>query len=223
MGCWDIFCSICGAPLNSNNEGCYKWLIDCIFLCMDGRVLKNMHEIACNISFREQNKKPDIKNEYLFYTGNSFDPFAKRNTGIAVHTDCWNYVKNKKKIELKFNNFPIKKDPHYSSPINIDKKYYGGIDKYYHQDFDYEGLYADNLHYMLISPLSKAQIPDRDKNRKRIDRIISKLELDKRYERPSPPTSASLYLENISLIGNDGNIWTVYNGKWKKDRPKLST
>lgn len=125
MGCWDVFCVLCGNSYTNydyiseldkvddklkvlqkkmNKET--KWLSSCVFLTLDNKIIHNCKELECNIRFGngkkdygQVSKSFDVDELVLF--------FDNENGGIFVHTDCWKYVYQTRNIKLKYGDLPI--------------------------------------------------------------------------------------------------------------------
>ncbi len=196
MGCWDIFCPLCGLSMNSGIDDSItvkyiqNWFFKCTLLLNTDEILHNAEEVSCNITFSVKGK------EYSLYN----------NDGIALHTDCWKLIKQKHNIELKYSNFPIPLYDKYDMYVFKKLKCYNQISKYWSQDFMFSNLLKDKNEYMLNSPLKD------EKNQKRVLTIFNKLKI--REGRNSPLISASFFKNNTILIGNNNNLWQVKNGKW---------
>ena len=196
MGCYDVFCSLCGLPLNAiQYKGIPKWMNKCTLLLNNNKNIHNTKEVACNIIFYK-NKK-----EY-----NSLLNYPK--SFIVIHTDCWKCIKKEKNIKLRYSDFPII-DKLYNTKdyklfnFNID---YKPISNYWYQYFDINNYIKDG--YNLRSPLTNKVLS------KFIVNIFNKLNI--KSDRVGPRVSATLYKENDILIGTDNKLWTINNKKWIK-------
>jgi hypothetical protein len=91
-----------------------------------------------------------------------------------IHTDCWNYIKNKYNKELKYSDLKMIQYDNYSvniqpmifniknekekmllfPPLNID---YGEIKHYWSKDYGFliDNIIKDNKEYLLYSPLAQ--------------------------------------------------------------------
>jgi hypothetical protein len=216
MGCWDIFCCICGnscRQLDNYNEDEFlkvmsskdlvkksKWLVKCTMLLQNNKVVHGCKEVGCNIEFESKNGKytaVDVDNTFP-YIGND------GNIGIFIHTNCWKYVKIKYKVELKYSNIPLALiNKRYKVPIK-----YGDITKYQGQDMDYIKMLDDNNTHMIIDPLKNDKM-----NNIRLNKIINQLKLKSTF-RPSPSMSATFNKTNDIRIGNNGKFWIIKNNKW---------
>jgi len=231
MGCWDIFCFICGntchGPFNNSKDYLHNennityinpakifgnktnWLNECTFLTANNEILHNAKEIQCNIYFYHNKKNyiHGISNLYYNTTMEQMD-----NYGLFVHTDCWKFVKNKYNIKLKYGDLFLKFKNKDNQILNLN---YGEIKKYWSQDFKFDELILDNNNYMCLSPLKNKE------NANRIIKIISQLKL--KSNRKSPTNSASFYSNKTIKVGNDKNFWIISNNKWIKMKGEILT
>jgi hypothetical protein len=239
MGCWDASCIICGAPPHNTDtvylydpktkeesETTYpyaeetEWLNACTLLLPDGQTLHDYHESACNIGFKSNKKlskkKSILINGLLQKTNIMQYPIA--DSGMWLHTDCWKYIQKYTGKGINYNNIPENlwiKSEYQGTIYGID---YDGIDKYVAQDFKFDEILKDNNHWLITSPLSNNAFAK--KNKTRINKILgqiklTKSEVNKRKNRPSPPISASLIPRMVYAIGNNGEVWITDSGKWK--------
>lgn len=233
MGCWDVFCVICGitchGPLDpgkcdKGDEDCEndknvfkkigtktKWLNKCTFLTANNKILHDAKEVSCNVDFVWKGKTYQHIGLYIDNTINGIIGMYE-NYGIFVHTDCWKFIKNEYDLELKYGYLFIDKTKfvkpvNYYKVINID---YGIVEKYWGQDFAFSKVVENNDEYICMSPLKNAE------NAKRIKKIINKLKLRGDKNRRSPSVSASFYKTDTIKIGNDDNFWKISKGKWIK-------
>lgn len=225
MGCWDIFCPICGLPLgynilNSIKQNGYDsyiksikydtWSNKCTILLLNETAKHGFIEIACNIIF--SNKKEEIMVDNTMSDSGKF--------GITVHTDCWKYASRILSRKLVLNDFDMKKvvkNHHYMFSYLKNKE----LSKYYGQDFDLESFCStpNNL-YLLYSPLNKSKLADL--NRSRIKANILILDKYKPKSRPSPIQSATIFKVGTQLKGGDGRIYIVKaNNKIKRWVPVI--
>ena len=198
MGCWDIYCSLCGLPLNTgefDNIKLPKWLRRCTLLLNNNKNVSNAKEVSCNVDFvTKNNSYYGVFRPYLF---------------IAIHTDCLKFINSEKKIKLRYSDFPINSKLYNqtnstkSFVFNID---YKPISKYWAQIFDIEQYIADG--HSLETPLKN------NRTSKFIINIFNKLKI--KTDRVGPRVSATLYDDNDLLIGSDNNIWCINKNKWTK-------
>ena len=221
MGCWDIFCCICGnscRQLDNYNEDEFlkvisskeykdlvkksKWLVKCTMLLQNNKVVHGCKEVGCNIDFESKNGKYtaiDVDNTFP-YIGND------GNIGIFIHTNCWKYIKYIYKIELKYSDMPLTLiNKRYKVPIK-----YGDIKKYQGQDMNYLKMLADNNIHMIIDPLKNDKM-----NNTRLKKIINQLKL-KTALRPGPSMSATFNKTGDIRMGNNGKFWIIKNNKWSE-------
>jgi len=222
MGCWDVYCNLCGNTCHEmfdSDDPDYdkikkaygkklKWLNKCTFLTINNEVIHNCKEVSCNTDFTNGKRyfraiTPCIENS-LFRE--HID-----NLGIFVHTDCWKFVKRTYNIKLQYGDFSIdrfkkQKKCNYTKYLNIN---YGDIEKYWGQEFDFVKAYRDKKDYLCESPLVCVNTGNRVKT------IFNSLKLRGR-DRGSPSVSATLFSKGVIKIGNDNNFWKIDNGKWVK-------
>jgi hypothetical protein len=82
MGCWDIYCFICGNParsLETMNQDT-KWMNKCTMLLVTNEIIHNCRETACNVEFTDSKG-----NMYV----HMYDDWDIVKHGIFIHTDCW--------------------------------------------------------------------------------------------------------------------------------------
>lgn len=234
MGCFDIFCVLCGCPPHDMSGWSYgsasespsrsdestiseneysdiiattEWMGYCTILLTDGRIIHDLWERACNIDF--ENADGD---EYTYYplTG-IYNVLEPTNVGIFIHSDCHKYAKKLLGIDLSFHHFPQHRFSEFGHAIDDVK--YGDIEDYWGQDLDFPGILNNNHEWMLISPLIKS------KNQQRIIKVLSqfkltKSEIKKRATRPSPVISATMVPNNACMLGQNNKIWKKSRGKW---------
>lgn len=218
MGCWNIYCVLCGNPCHSMiynefniNEKEFElfkkitdWLYKCTILTANNEIIHNCREISCNIDFVAPNKNKYIASldyKQLLYP-------STKNKGLFIHDDCWLYAKNKQGIQLNFGNFAGTKNLSYKQLSYKQLSYikYGEIESYWDQYFDYMSIIKDKKSWMCVSPLLS------DRNAKRIDHIIKQMKIKK--DRIGPALSASFYNSGIIKFGNNNNFWIINHGKW---------
>jgi hypothetical protein len=248
MGCWDVFCFICGNPCHSifdsyindikellkeEIQSSYssftkkkikkiqespniinslkelnkntKWMNKCTMLSVDDKVQHGFVEDACNIIFCKNNVciyhmgKWTADYDWSFYNDESY--------GFFIHTDCWNFIKQKYKIQLKFSDLP-KIGQNKKTWDNIFDINYGDIEKYWAQDFEFAELIIDNKNYLCSSPLNN------DKNIIQIKKNITALKLKNDPKRIGPLVSATFYNDNDIKLGKNNFFWINKNNKW---------
>ena len=225
MGCWDIYCPLCGLLLNgldlndifndSNlnikiviNNNVVKWLEKCTILLPNQKAKHNYVENECNICFI--NKK---NNKQIIISDKDDND---KSMGIVLHTDCWKYVKKVKKHQLIFDDFNFKKISKSQVWKNYLFKYlkYNVTKKYQNQFFDIKLLYKRPTDlYILYSPL-KNNVNSK-KNAKRINSNIKLLFKNKPKERKSPLQSSTIFKRGTIMKGCDGTDYIVKLSKNK--------
>jgi hypothetical protein len=210
MGCYDVFCIICGNPYHSvysNNikelkelKKQSKWMDKCSMLLINDQVIHNVTEVACNITFCNKSRKlcaEHIDKNINLLKNCSFMDDTKY--GIFIHTDCWKYIKKSYKIELKYSYLP--------KIININ---YGDIENYWEQEFNFQGILNDNKQYLCSSPLKN------DKNINQIKKNINSLKIKNDPNRVGPSISATFYDPGDIRIGKNKKFWIIRNNRWQE-------
>ena len=231
MGCYDIFCSICGIGVslglleNNYKEFCeltkidisekqfreyiskIKWIKNIYFMTATNKLIKNCKEInGNNVFYSSSDKKTYTSSPYIEMN------FWSENNGYFIHKDCYNFVKKNYNINLVFGDFFINftKKNYYS--LNQHYVNFGNIKKYWEQFFDYAQIIKDKNFWMVESPLVNT------KNASRIKKNIKQLKI--KSGRSGPSISASFYKNGDIKIGNDGYFWIIKNNKWMKINEK---
>ena len=239
MGCFDIYCLICGNPYH----GLYSHYIDYV----KEIILNKKKDIIYEAYLKNPNLIKDLKkmikdtlwmnNCTMLLTNNE----VKHNCEETSCNGLFSDIKNKnsythliqkynvcyyhkysiegvfihtdcyKYIKLKYN---IKLT--YSNLPLIDNKSfeyinYGEIENYWHQEFEFINICIDKKQYLCSSPLKN------DKNILKINKNINEMKISNKYIlRPSPPISATFYENNNIKVGNNGKLWIVKNSKWNE-------
>jgi hypothetical protein len=186
MGCFDIYCFICGNACRSSNWieffnesiqkkikmdiynkilNKMKWLNKCTMLLDNDKIVHNCEEINCNNVFEGKNKT-------YISSNNPKDGKTYDGIGIFLHTDCWYYVKNTYGIELTYSQLSIKLNK--LNKINIEPIKgikYRYIENYWGQDTRYDKMFLDRNIWMAYSPLYE------ERNKDRIKKIIIQLKI----------------------------------------------
>ena len=208
MGCWDIYCLLCGCPCHSNVDNNLKikkiisWFDKCTILTKNNKIIHKCKETTCSVDFKAPNN--DVYVTSLDNNDLIFDYPHVKNIGLFIHDDCWKYIKIKYKIELKYSDLAIIKNKNNTLPYVK----YNDIQKYWDQFFDYESLINDDNLWMCISPLISI------KNASRINKIIKQLKIKK--DRKGPTLSASFYKSGDIKYGNNDKFWINNKGKWSE-------
>jgi hypothetical protein len=226
MGCFDVFCSLCGMPLNSLIYDVYnlvekptilkklpsniKWLNQCTILLPGQNAKHGFREINCNFTFvNNKNQQYDIYPEFGM-------------PGVVIHTDCWKYAKNVLNRGLTLEDFNLRrfkqKSKWYLSYL-MSYLNYDVITQYYAQDFNQELLitHPQNF-YLLYSPMTQSSMAR--KNQKRIKANIKQLDKHKPSTIKTPVHPAFLFKVGTKLIGSDGCQYIIKQvnkrNKWCK-------
>lgn len=237
MGIWDTYCLICGnscfaekdlefilkfqfkvtADIKGLNSK-LKWLNNCTVLAANNDVIHGCNETDGGATFFKDKKIAytcDIFNGFFDYFRNDYI-----NKGIAIHTDCWKFIKKVYKIELKYKDLPIS-EQYYNYDAKIGDVNYGSITKYQSQFMEYHKMYLDKNIYMVTSPLSKTD--ESKKNIPRIKKIISQFKFKNDPKRKGPSVSATFYNEGSIKLGNNNKFWIKQNGKWNEMKDEVIT
>ncbi len=219
MGCWDIFCLLCGNPCHSkkyNDENLNDkqfelvkkitlWLNKCTILSVNNDIIHNCYEESCNIDFITP------KNDrYITSLDYNFSYPSTKNKGLFIHDDCWLYIKNKYNIELKFSDLANTKTKVWKPLSYID---YGDIENYWGQEFNFPSIIKNENLWMCMTPLISTI------NAKRIDKIFKQLNIKK--NRKGPTLSASFYKPGIIKFGNNDRFWIINGLKWTEMKGEI--
>jgi hypothetical protein len=232
MGCWDVFCPICGLSCNQQeylldanevmdqltngqrqeltqilSKGSY--LSQCTFLTIDDQVFHGCQETACNITFECKNKTFESIND-----GRQIDYFANVSNrgsdafGMFIHTSCWKWMKREYKIDLKYSDLPVVTPLKFENEpiVGID---YGPIKKYWSQDFDFIQLIKDKKGWMAANLLR-----NNPQNHSRVQRIVSQFKIKRDANRKGPVSSATFYPEGSIRIGKNKRFWIKKGSRW---------
>lgn len=236
MGCWDVFCFICGNPCHSlsieyieeqieldkkskqpfiktmikrieamttfNKEvkalnRNTRWMDRCSMLLANDQVVHNVSEIACNVVFSDKK----ISVEHISSSDNNLSNYPY---GIFIHTACLKFIKKQYNVALKFSSLPPVK-PNGNKLFAIP---YGGIEKYWDQQFNFIDIILDKKTYLCSDPLKN------DLNVSQIKKNISKLKLKNDPNRKGPSVSATFYSAGMIKLGNNKKFWIIRGNKW---------
>jgi len=241
MGCFDLYCIICGNSCydvdfneleniddvskkeKNNINKSIKWLRKCTVLLANNKIIHNCFDSNCSGGFSLKNKKSN-STELFDCTGNKnkFTTYFSNitNSGIFLHDDCWKFMMKKYGIKLEYKNIPILnlytgRNIMYGRVCTEDNVNYGAITKYWSQYMNYQKMFLDNNIWMAYSPLV-----NNSKNNLRIKKIIKQLNL-KKIDRPSPSISATFYKSGNIKIGNNNKFWIIANRKWKEIKEEV--
>ena len=174
MGCFDVYCTLCGMPLNEFMLKSYQeesknklklprphWLRECTLLLPRSKPKHGFRENSCNVVFENSR------------TGESYDVIenfgskeAESHDGLVLHTDCWKYARSVLGRGLTLQDFDLSKRKEFSYYV-LPYLNYREVSKYQLQEFDIHKLckQSSNL-YLLYSPLATG--PRASKNKLRI-------------------------------------------------------
>jgi hypothetical protein len=219
MGCFNVWCPLCGGPLNESLEGLVddkltkefikiiksktKWLVKITILLSNRKAKHGFRETYCNTFFI--NNKGE---EYDLHPDDGIE-------GLPLHTDCWKFAKKVMKRECTysdFNNSKLMWGGKSRKVKKIDENTKSKIQQYYRKN----GMHAfafSNLNYIPIV--------------KYWDQIFNLDELDKNknhwYLLYSPlGTSPESKKNAYRILKNIKNINKKKSAKPRKDRPSPS-
>ena len=170
MGCFDIFCFICGNTCHTPFEEFYqlveksyrdaekktKWLQECTILLQNNMIIKDCIETGCGSIFENVSQE--------FSTSVDEIHLSMPEVGIFLHNDCYLYACKKVGFKLAYKHFPVVVNMGFlSAHPSIN---FGDITQYWGQDFYFEDVAADNKLFMIESPLKNS------KNATRVNKII---------------------------------------------------
>lgn len=210
MGCWDVYCIICGNTCWTDGKVTSRsWITHCILLLANNDVLRKCKEVSCNTTFIQEKKTGAYTVQPVDRLFNYFDPVYFTNKGLFIHDACYKFVENTLGLKLKYGDLPIRlpmtSTKYIPQHIDID---YKPISNYWRQFIEYDRMTDDGNEYLASNPLS-----GNEKNIRRIKKILSLLKLKKEH-RKGPTASATFYKNGDIKSGNDGNFWIKRNGKW---------
>jgi hypothetical protein len=179
-----VYCSLCGLPLNpKHSPEIKKWIYNHTILYSCNRVVHNSNQDPVDITSLDNHK--------------SF---------LAIHTDCWKYIKREKNVELRYSDFPMVKKLYSGEDFFFFNIYLKPTTTYIGQDINI--IKYSNQGVVIDSPLKN------DLLGKFIDHIFKKIDI--KVNRKSPRVSSTLYEEGDLLIGADNNFWQIKKNKWTK-------
>jgi hypothetical protein len=170
MGGFDIYCIICGNPQNdassqlSGNTPELKTFIkktrymnDITFLTKDDKIIFDCYDASdCGCFMTEGS---DI--EYRIPSQRS----SSENSGIPIHCDCWNYIKQQYSLELKYSDIDQSVSTGYSGNYRI---YGDQINQYQSRYMQFHDILENDLQELCYSPLDNLT----SENEKRIQNRI---------------------------------------------------
>lgn len=248
-GCFDVWCPLCGGPLNvhslhdkefTNISNQLNWLKKVSILFEGKKVKHGFFETSCNTKFKNK-------------SGESYSYLVEKDNGIPLHTECYKLAKIKTGKKLCFEDFDIDKfwiNTKYSEKMNTKKIINKEISTLSYQNlkkFYFESKLAKYIYYaysdLNYNPILKYWKQDfdlatlknkksewyllfnpngkSDESKKNADRIIKNIKkLKKNLNRPSPPESATQFNKGTKKKGNDGNMYIIVINKNKVKRWK---
>lgn len=244
MGCWDVFCFLCGNPCHRMFSNYTLFLNDVEYYSQsiydayikNPKLFEKKYKLLVkktkwldNCTFlcadnkvihgcKEDSCNVDFidKKRNIYIHSTSFDNHNQKY-GVFIHTDCWTFIKRKYRLGLTYSHLPI--NIHDVTHYKIfDFVNYGIIERYWKQDFDFIQMIVDNNQKLSESPLKSNLVA------KNIKKIFTKLKIRNLPKRIAPPVSATFYKTNTYKVGANGNIWQTKTRKWFecKDTVKIT-
>jgi hypothetical protein len=237
MGCFDVYCLVCGNPCHSmlNTEYVeeiiktkkkhyiYEAYLKNPNLIKDLNKFKKTTSWMANCTMLLTNNEivhncKEISCNFIFADKNRkqiythlIEDYNTIRPLLYENRDSGVFIHTDcyKYLKLKYN---IKLN--YGNLPLIDNRKninYGDIENYWQQEFQFEDIYIDNKQYLCSSPLKN------DRNISQINKNIKAMKISNKYIlRPSPPISAVFYANNNIKVGNNGKLWIIKNGKWNE-------
>jgi len=237
MGCWDVFCFICGNPCHSIIDN-YEYLneeIKSSYPKYAKDILKRLQSrknLITEIKKLSKDVKWMDKCSILLENNKVIHGVKEMNCNVVFckNNECYEHISMSldqydnekhptgffihtdcwKYIQKNYNiNLQFSHLPPYvlKQPKNFDINY-GDIEKYWEQDFNFPEVVFDNKQYLCSSPLKN------DKNISQIKKNISKFKLKNDPNRKGPAISATFYKEGDIKIGSNNNFWIIKGNKW---------
>jgi hypothetical protein len=167
MGGFDIYCIICGNPQNDassqlsrntleRNEFIKKtrYMNNITFLTNDDKIIFGCYDASdCGCFMIEGSEI-----EYRIPSQSS----TSESSGIPIHCDCWNYIKQKYSLELKYSDI----NPDVSTRFSGNYKIFGDeINQYQSRYMKFQDILENGLQELCYSPLDNLT----SENEKRIN------------------------------------------------------
>jgi len=244
MGCWDIFCSLCGNPCHGMFKGSSDTFLEYI----------NEYE-----KIKDSKRKAELKTLYNYYVKNP--NFIKKIKEYEKTTKWMNkctFLTVQNKVihnckEISCNIYFGDKNKNYYRHIEKDGLLNENSGIFVHTDcwkyvktkfnisLNYSYLpiiepsvlknkifsfikyfgekYWDQYYNFYLALVENSNLLMSPKNtssiaRKQIQKVITGLKIRDDKTRKSPINSASFYKSNTYKIGQDKNIWFIKDGKW---------
>ena len=168
MGGFDIYCIICGNPqhnassqLSGNKEFIKKtkYMDNITFLTSDDKIIFDCYD-ASDCGCFENNKS-----EIEYRIPSQCSDTSTRIPGIPIHSDCWNYIKQKYLLELKYSDI----NPDVSIKFSGNYKIFNDeINQYQSRYMKFQDILENDVQELCYSPLDNLT----NKNEKRIQNRI---------------------------------------------------
>lgn len=200
MGVYDIACIMCGGPCYSVGKAkVHQWVNKWMLLTFDGSLVK-CEQYNHSGGFKLPR---DVTTGFATYMALGKGDNVRR-FGIGMHQACHKFIKDRFGIELRYNHFNLRRiDASENSYAPVD---YKPVSDYWGQAFEWDQAQERHPH-VLLSPLTS------EKNAARVARLFAQFKI-KKEPRPSPMVSASMFAQGDRLLGGNGRVWLVRQGRW---------
>jgi hypothetical protein len=232
MGCWDVFCLLCGNSCHAvdaddsvkffENELEYNEKMEKAYNT-NKNIVDKLEQFIKNIQWVEECtfltldnrvihgcEEISCGNDFRDKKGNNYRhaPWEYKHGKIDITVDSGIFVHTDcwKYIKQKHKiDLTFSYLPFVDNKIKLNDNLYNPIYLYQEQNFNYVGAFIDGNGDYCLSPLVKPTI---------INKVFANLKIKKSDTRKSPATSATLYVTGMYKVGNNGNIWMIQKGKW---------
>lgn len=207
----DRYCVICGCYLDQSlNRVGGEWLRNVMVITDEENVIMNGSIILgrSNAEYRV-----DLFDDFYWLDPKNYK-IGSGGCALGMHEDCYKCIEKYLKHKIRFADLiPI---------VDMDtgiapSRYYPVANKYQGPSWEMaDALWDWDDDYLYSSPIGRSK--SSVENRKRIIKVWEKpVNRMKKRELPNHPSGvAEMYKSGTVRLGNDGNKWKVYGGKWKK-------
>ena len=175
MGGFDIYCIICGNPQNDANTQLSgntpelkefikktRYMNNITFLTYNDKIIFDCYDASDCGCFTTDESKIEYR---IPSQCNGSISYKEIVSGIPVHSDCWNYIKQKYLLELKYSDIESSVSRKFSGNYRI---YDDEINKYQDRYMKFSEIYENDDQELCYSPLNNLT----SKNEKRIQNRI---------------------------------------------------
>ena len=170
MGGFDIYCIICGNPqqnassqLSGNTPELKefikktKYMDNIIFLTHDNKIIFDCYDASDCGCFMTEESESEIE----YRIPSQCSGTSTKIPGIPIHSDCWNFIKEKYLLELKYSDI----NPDVSTRFSGNYKIVNDeINQYQSRYMKFQDILENDVQELCYSPLDNLT----NKNEKRI-------------------------------------------------------